>query len=408
MSTTSTAPEPAATAPEGPTSSSALGDTTRTSLLRSRRTAAVVGLVLLTALLLAWFGQGSTRGFLDPDAYDDAGSKAAAQLLRGQGIDVIRVTSTDAAVDALAGPTDATLLIAVPDLLQPPQVQALTQAAPESVVLVAPSNPVAIDGFTSATAGSSAQVATDVVDERVSAPACTWPVAARAGSADAGGALYGVEGQQASVTVQACYPSGDLASVLRLEGQSALTFVGDPRVLQNDRLAREGNASLALGTLGEHPRVVWYLPSYAELAAGQQSFLDLAPQWVPWVALQLVVVVLCLAAWRIRRVGPVVAEPLPSVVPATETVEGRGRLYRSIGARDRAAAALRAGTCERLGRRLGLPRTASPTTIADDVANRTGRDPQLVRALLAGPTPSDDVALARLGQDLITLEKELS
>src|SRR5690606_41722785 len=55
----------------------------------------------------------------------------------------------------------------------------------------------------------------------------------------------------------------------------------------------------------------------------------------------LIVVVVLLAWWQGRRLGPLVTEPLPVVVRASETVEGRGRLYRSRRARDRAAEALR-------------------------------------------------------------------
>ena len=69
-----------------------------------------------------------------------------------------------------------------------------------------------------------------------------------------------------------------------------------------------------------------------------------------------------LVLWRARRLGPVVTEPLPVVVRSAEVVEGHGRLYSRAGARDRAAAALRAGTMQtaeqptsgcRAGRRAG-------------------------------------------------------
>ena len=63
---------------------------------------------------------------------------------------------------------------------------------------------------------------------------------------------------------------------------------------------------------------------------------------------------LLVALWRGRRIGPLVAEELPVVVRASETVEGRGRLYRSRRARDRAAQALRTATLQRMLPRLGL------------------------------------------------------
>ena len=56
-----------------------------------------------------------------------------------------------------------------------------------------------------------------------------------------------------------------------------------------------------------------------------------------WIVWQLWLVVVLVALWKGRRLGPLVAEQLPVVVRASETVEGRGRLYRSRRARDRAA-----------------------------------------------------------------------
>ena len=56
-----------------------------------------------------------------------------------------------------------------------------------------------------------------------------------------------------------------------------------------------------------------------------------------------------LALWRGRRLGPVVDEPLPVVVRAAETTEGRARLYRRAeGARTGPPSSLRAATRPRL------------------------------------------------------------
>ena len=75
---------------------------------------------------------------------------------------------------------------------------------------------------------------------------------------------------------------------------------------------------------------------------------------------------LLLALWRARRLGPVVAEPLPVVVRAAETVEGRARLYRRGGARGQAArGAARRRPVAGSGRALGLPRRADPPAVVD-------------------------------------------
>jgi hypothetical protein len=133
---------------------------------------------------------------------------------------------------------------------------------------------------------------------------------------------------------------------------------------------------------------------------------DLMPPWVAAAALQLAVVGLAAAFWRGRRLGPVVYEPLPVVVPSAETTRGRGRLYRRSRAYGRAAAALRAGTALRLGTRLGLPRSATGPDLADAVARATGRPVELVSALLYGPPPTDDQGLVHLAHELDRLESE--
>ncbi len=110
-----------------------------------------------------------------------------------------------------------------------------------------------------------------------------------------------------------------------------------------------------------------------------------SPIAVTWIVLQLCLVVLLLALWKGRRMGPLVAEQLPVVVRASETVEGRGRLYRSRRARDRAADALRTATLQRLLPRLGLGPNAEPRIDRPDrrAAHRPGserRRPYAVRS----------------------------
>ena len=100
-------------------------------------------------------------------------------------------------------------------------------------------------------------------------------------------------------------------------------------------------------------------------------------------------------------------EPLPVVVRAAETVEGRSRLYRRSGARGQAAEALRAGVRDRLGTALGLPRRVAPPAVVTAVAARAGRSGPDVAALLYGAAPADDGALVRLADDLDALEREV-
>jgi hypothetical protein len=99
------------------------------------------------------------------------------------------------------------------------------------------------------------------------------------------------------------------------------------------------------------------------------------------------------------------------VVRAAETVEGRGRLYRRNGARDKAAGALRAATLARLVPALGLGRGSGGPgergAVVDAIAARTRRTPVEVMALLYGAAPPGDAALVRLADDLDALEREV-
>jgi hypothetical protein len=188
-----------------------------------------------------------------------------------------------------------------------------------------------------------------------------------------------------------------------------VTLLASGVALTNRRFGEEGNASLALGLLGGHDRLVWYLPSLSDVPAtdAQESVYDLVPDGVWWGLVQLGVAVVLLALWRARRLGPVVPEPLPVVVLAAETVEGRARLYRRSRARDTAAESLRGARRVRLGRLLGLPARSAPTALVDAAAARAGRDPGAVAGLLYGAAPADDAALVRLADDLDALDREV-
>jgi hypothetical protein len=113
------------------------------------------------------------------------------------------------------------------------------------------------------------------------------------------------------------------------------------------------------------------------------------------------------ALWRGRRLGPVVTEPLPVIVHAAETTEGRARLYRRSRARDRAAAALRESALIRLRRLHGVGPRTPPDGVVGVVAARTGRDPRAVHDLLYGPVPPDDAALLNLSRGLEALTEEV-
>ncbi|WP_312847890.1 DUF4350 domain-containing protein, partial [Streptomyces sp. WAC06614] len=254
------------------------------------------------------------------------------------------------------------------------------------------------------------------------APGCALPAARTAGRATTGdGPSYATDLRGAT----ACYPADGHPTLLVLPGLrpgSDTVLLGSEQPLLNENLAKEGNASLALQLLGSRPEIVWYLPSLTDTADGpgtggddeQQNFLDLVPAGWSWALLQLTLAAALAALWRARRLGPLVTEQLPVVVPASEATEGRARLYRKADARDRAATVLRAATRERLAAVLGVPtaRAHDPQALLPAVSAHltTLQHPSGagdLTALLFGPTPPDDAALVALADHLDALEREV-
>ncbi|RKS72561.1 uncharacterized protein DUF4350 [Motilibacter peucedani] len=368
------------------------------SRLRSRRGALVlVALVALAVLALALTASGDRKGRLDPRAVDGAGSRALARVLSGQGVDV-QLARTTARASSLARSGD-TLLVVDADLLAASQLRTLAGLRSD-LVLVAPGQ-----APLQALAPWAEAVREGGSGRRT--PQCDLPAAVRAGSARVPGVFY----SSGDAGARQCYRSGDAASVLaRTDATSGrtVTVLGSEHPLTNDGLDDEGDAALVLGLLGARPRLVWYLPSPDDVPAeARRSLSSLLPDGVRFGALQALLAALVVALWRGRRLGPVVTEPLPVVVPAAEAVEGRARLYRRGRARGHAADVLRRASVDRLAALHRLPRGAPPEQVVSAVAAATGRSGADVAALLYGAAPGDDAALVRLAGALDALEEEV-
>ncbi|MEE1937821.1 DUF4350 domain-containing protein [Streptomyces sp. TRM 70361] len=377
-------------------------------LLWSRARGLLVALTVLAlaGLVIAAVRSGEQHGRLDPRSADRNGSRATAELLADRGVGTTVATTVDEAVAAV-GP-DTTLLVTNPDLLSVRQQSALRAATSGSggrTVLLAP-GPASLDTL------APGVRAVEPVPVQSLPPECDAPYARRAGSAELGGITY----TTSAATVDACYPTGELPTLLRLpddSGNGDTVVLGAPDLLYNSHLDDHGNASLALQLLGSRPHLVWYLPSLDDTAAtdgGDQNFLDLIPPGWKWGALQLAVAAVLAALWRARRLGPLVPERLPVAVPASETTEGRARLYRQANARDRAADALRFAARARLAPLAGISasRAHAPEALCPAVADRLDCDAARVRTLLFGPAPADDDALVRLADELDLLERRIS
>ncbi|KIF00363.1 hypothetical protein PL81_41615, partial [Streptomyces sp. RSD-27] len=374
---------------------------------RARGLLLALAVLLVAAVVLAGLRAGDHHGRLDPRSPDRDGSRALAQLLKQHGVTTRVVTNADEAA-AATGPR-TTLLVADPDLLGAPQRRAIRSAIDLSggrTVLVAPTGTALAELAPAAhTKGFSHQRDLD--------PGCALPPATTAGRAATG------DGLRYTTTLPGatgCYPSDGHPTLLVLPSTTRggdTVLLGSERILLNRRLTDEGNASLALQLLGSRPEVVWYLPTPADMPADgatkEKSLLGLVPSGWYWALLQLFAAAALAALWRARRLGPLVTEDLPVALRASETTEGRARLYRRAAARDRAATVLRTAARERLAALLGVPsaRAHDPQTLTSAVSARlsgTGRD---ATTLLFGPAPADDAALVALADHLDALEREV-
>lgn len=366
---------------------------------RWRRPLAVVAFLLVTAVVLGIVQSQAGRGYLDPEGVDNPGARALATLLAEQGVDITSVRGNEDAV-AAAGPDD-TVLVTVPDLLTTDQIDRLVDTGAR-LVLVAPELrvPDYAPGLTAVLVDAPGTVE----------PGCALPVAERAGSARLGG--FGFSGELSRSEGAACYTvDGEPAlAVSSTESGGQVVLLGTAEPLTNEYLDDDGNAALALGLLGETRRLIWYRPIPEQGTDAPAAFTDELPGWVRAGAWQLAIAVALAAVWRVRRLGRLVTEPLPVVVRASETTEGRARLYRRGRSREHAAGLLRAAAIRRLAASARLPGQtgeAGPDAVgalAATLAARTGRPAAEIAALLAGPPPADDAALVRLAADLDDLE----
>ena len=384
-----------------PTSRAPVPDTRPTSpsgreMWRSARVPLLIGLGLLLVATVSVVAGGRTpTGYLEPDAANPTGSRALAMLLKDRGVTIESVSTVQGAQRA-TGPGDL-LLVAQSSLLSKEQLRSLARL-PGDRLLIEPN-------------GAALRTLAPRISQTGSAPvrardaSCDLRGARLAGAASMGGHVYRVQGGPR----WRCYPAAGSPSLVRTtrDGQT-VTVVGTARPFTNEYLDEHGNAALTMNLVGSSSTVVWLVPD--PLAAGssqQRSLRELVPSGVWFAVAQLAVAVAFLALWRVRRLGPVVTEPLPVVVRAAETVEGRARLYRSRRARDRAAQALRAGSRSRIAAPLGLSADAEPQAVTETVAARIGRPAPDVGALLYGSAPEDDAALVRLADDLDALETEV-
>jgi hypothetical protein len=323
----------------------------------------VVGVVITVTTLLTAPRPG---GRMDPGATSSEGAHAIVALLRDRGVDVI-VADDIAAVERAARPDSLVLTVQTRHLVGDDVLRRLAAVAGDRLVVgpMSKTREVLAPEVRRSAEGTSG-----------GSPECDLREATRAGDVQLGASdTFEAAGD---VPVTTCYKG---AVARYRQGGRTVTVVGSADFMTNAGLLKEGNAALAMNLAGTQPRLIWYAPQRSEgESSGAASLSDLIPANVKWMVVQLCIVVLLLALWKGRRLGPLVAEHLPVVVRASETVEGRGRLYRSQRASDRAADALRTATLHA----------------------------RVVGHILFGPPPATDNDLVNLANALDDIERQVA
>jgi len=209
-----------------------------------------------------------------------------------------------------------------------------------------------------------------------------------------------------------CFPDKDdgggaLISLPATTGRPAVTLLGDDSLITNGAILDADNAAISLHLFGHSDRLVWYVPSLADITAADSTSRSIAPPWFQPGLVLAGSAVLLLCLWRGRRLGRLVTEPLPVVVRAVETTESRGRMYRRSRDRTRALAVLQLATRRRLAAYLGLSASSPVSSVAAASAAVSGREYHEVLTLLSSTAAPDDSLLLELANALLALEKEV-
>lgn len=373
--------------------------------VRRHRGPAVAAVVFAIALVVTIFTQLAPKGDSVPLSIRNAGpdgGRAVSEILGRHRVNVHSAESFGVALAALQASSDATLLLYDRNgLLDQSQLEQLTVEATR-VVLVTPR----LNTLMALDAGIS-QAGVVPESSPTLEPGCWNNDAETAGTVSGeSGFLYGGDGDSESTI---CYrPPGSDAGLLVSTEDGTLTVLGSTALISNDGLDERGHSALTLRTLGSSPDLVWYLPGLGDMtgAGSPQTLNDLAPDWAAFLGPWLVFVAVLAMVWRGRRFGPLVFEPLPVVVKAVETAEGRARLYHDSHAVDRARDNLRAGTLVRLARELRLGPDASADDVALAAARILGRPDGGIRELI-NEHPLNEASLVRWSRELDKLENEV-
>ena len=362
--------------------------------------AVLLGVVVLVVAVRRPAGEGVP---LDPTSTGSLGAKALVTLL-GEG-------GSDVRVSARPPTADRRTVIVLRDTFDTVRSDALTSWVEAGGTLIV-TDPTS--GLTQARPYlppiNGAQAVEDV---RQSCP--DIPALRGLGTVRTGGSLvYDRKGRAPGAVGCFTAEGGDWLVATPL-GRGTVVALGGAGPFTNANLDEADAAGLAVALLTPEPGTPTQVmsdlaPDARELGVedgddGDGDDLAGLPRGARVAGIQLLVVFLALALWRGRRLGRPVVEDPPVEIPGSELVVAVGDLYQKGHHRRRAAEALAGNARRSVSERLGLPRSADASTVAEVAASRTGLSVQQVHAAVAPSDPPDDaalVALARATDELTT------
>ena len=360
----------------------------------------MAGALALTVLTPS--SQANTND-LDPANPGYSGAQGLAHVLSNHGVMVTVVRSQGELLDQSVDANTTVAITGTTGMSGTTARAALAHAAPAaSLVLLDPDPEV--------TNGMGLPVDSHLTDLANLTAGCRSTVVGKDFQLAQADRSYTATGDGSSVTT--CFPDNlnggsALVSLPAAAGRPPVILLGGESLISNGLILNSDNAAIAVHLFGQPERLIWYIPSLADIAPTDSNSRAITPAWFQpgLVLVTSAVVLLCL--WRGRRLGPLVTEPLPVIVRAMETTESRARMYRQSRDRTRALAVLQQATRKRLASYLGLSPSCDVASVAAAAAAATGWDYPDVLYLLDSPTAHDDSSLLERANTLSALEKEV-
>lgn len=389
--------------------------TLRERLRRGRTWLRLAGVLAFGVIVLV-IVQGATGGpgrNLAADNPAPAGAQAVVTVLGDHGVEVTAARSLPTALAAASARPSTLAVHDEAGILTGEQIAELA-ASTDHLVVIAPTFDVLRElapGVRFAGAASGP----------LEAPNCAVNAATNASELSDGQRLLTVDELAADAGWTGCFPddagggTGTSAFALAhndsvaIAGGAAITVVPASVAFANETITEAGNAALAIGLLGEHEQLVWYLPGPGDADTAADTVIgSVFPGWGGPALALAVLVTIAAGVWRGRRFGALVAEDLPVHVPVGETSEGRARLYARSRTHTHALDQLRIAALRRLTRQLRIPAAADVSEIIDVIARTSTLDAATVRHVLVDGEPATDRELVDLAERLAELEHSVA